>query len=162
MSQLIAPLEAQDRKVLLHRCRHLSYSPLPHLIVGNDENLYRELLSIAELKGSYRKALVGDPNAENWVALAKIALAAGHSHREISHAVTSDGYSWSGGLSTYYQEWVERFAKLREHADSDMQRIADEGLKWSTAQRDIERKSERREEIHGFDLSLKTWTGLLG
>jgi hypothetical protein len=151
MSQLVAPLGKVERRLLLHRCRHLAYSPLPHLLVGKDEDLYRELLDITELKGSYSKALIGDPNEGNWTALAKVALAAGHSHQDISCAVNSGGYSWSGGLSTYYQEWVDRFGKLRLNPDSDIQQIADEGLKWSQAQRNAERRSERREEIHGAD-----------
>ncbi|MEP6670565.1 MAG: hypothetical protein ABJF10_15500 [Chthoniobacter sp.] len=151
ISHLVALLEKEERKALLHRCTHLAYSPLPHLLVGNDEDLYRELLNIAELKRFYRNALIGDPNAGNWIALAKIALAAGHSPKDVSYAVNSGGFGWSGGLSNYFQEWVERFEKLRQNADPDIRRIADEGLKWSKAQRETERRSERLQEIHGFD-----------
>jgi hypothetical protein len=83
--------------------------------------------------------------------LAKLALAAGFSHREIAHAVEASSYSWTGGLSSYYQEWVERFERLRQHPDGDIQKIAEEGLKSFAALRDREKKVERKEEIEGWD-----------
>ena len=148
---LVGRLEKEEKRKLLHRCKHLVYSPLPRLLVGSDRDLYRELLSIAELKDFHLAALSGDPNEANWAELAKLALVAGFSHRDIAHAVESSSYSWTGGLSTYYQEWVERFERLRQHHDADMQKIADEGLKSFIALRNRERKMERQEEIHGWD-----------
>ena len=151
MSQLIDPLEKEDRRALLQRCKHLCHSDLPILLVGRDEDLYREFLGIPEYRQCYFKALIGDPTSGNWVALAKIALSAGYSHTEIAYAVNQGGYSWTGGLSSYFQQWVERFERLRQNPDPDIQRIADEGLKWSTAHRDAERRKEKREEIYGWD-----------
>lgn len=148
---LVAPLEKEEKRKLLHRCKHLVYSPLPRLLVGSDRELYQELLSIPELKDFHMAPLSGDPNEANWIDLAKLALAAGFSHRNVSHAVESSSFSWTGGLSTYYQEWIERFERLRQHQDVDMQKIAEEGLKSFVALRDRERKIERQEEIHGWD-----------
>ena len=51
----------------------------------------------------------------------------------------------------YYQEWVDRFKKLREHPDPDIQRIADEGIQWSSAGRDAQLKAEKKEVIYGWD-----------
>ena len=148
---LVARLEKEEKRKLLRRCTHLVYSPLPRLLVGSDQDLYRELLSIAELRNFHLAVLSGDPNEANWVDLAKLALAAGFSHRDVAHAVESSSFSWTGGLSTYYQEWVERFERLRQHNDADIQKIADEGLKSFIALRNQERKIEHQEEVHGWD-----------
>ncbi len=147
----VGQLEKEEKRKLLHRCKHLVYSPLPRLLVGSDEDLYRELLSIPELKSFHMDPLSGDPNQGNWVNLAKLALAVGFSHRNIAHAVESSSFGWTGGLSSYYQEWVKRFERLRQHQDPDMQVIAEEGLKSFIALRDRERKMERLQEIHGWD-----------
>ncbi len=141
----------REKRKLLHRCKHLVYSSLPAILVGADADLYRELLGIPELKHFHVAPLSGDPNEGNWVALAKLALAAGFSHRDVAHAVESSSFSWTGGLSTYYQGWVERFERLRKHQDPDVQKIANEGLKSFIALRDLERKAERLEEIEGMD-----------
>jgi hypothetical protein len=148
---LVAPLDKNEKRALLHRCKHLVYSPLPYLLVGSDEEMYRELLGIAELKHFHLAPLAGDPNEGNWTVLAKLALAAGYSHQSLSHAVQASSYSWTGGLSTYYQQWVDCFERLRHHIDPDIQRIAEDGYKWSTALRDRERKSEKHEEVLGWD-----------
>ena len=99
LCRLVNPLSKEERRKLLHRIKHHTYSSLPRLLVGRDPELFQEMLGIPELKGAYSGVLVGDPNASNWTALAKIALASGHSHQQISHTVHSDGYSWSGRLS---------------------------------------------------------------
>ena len=114
LAQLAEPLSKDQRRELLLRIKRHAHSALPQVLVDHDAELYREMLSIPEFARLYAKALVGEPNAENWTSLAKIALAAGHPHRDISRAVDSDGYSWSGRLSAYYQEWIDRFQRLRQ------------------------------------------------
>lgn len=151
LPHLVARLGKEDRRALLRRCTEMAYTELPVLLVENDEDLYRELLDIPELKHCHLMVLSGDPNDGNWTALAKAALTAGYPHRTIAHAVESRGFSWTGGLSTYYQQLVERFQRLRQNPDTDIQKIADEGLKWATLQRDRERTTEKREEIYGWD-----------
>jgi len=150
-ARLVDPLSKEKRRELLHRIKRHTYSPLPRLLVDRDPELFAEMLAILELKGLYSRILVGDPNAGNWAELAKIALTNGMTHRKLSHAVDSDGYSWSGRLSNYYQEWVDRFTILRKNPDSDIQRIADEGIKWSSIARDEQLKSEKKEAIYGWD-----------
>lgn len=151
LNSIIGPLSKDERRTLLQRCKHLVYSSLPEILVGRDNDLYREMLAIPELKSSFSKPLVGNPNDEDWAPRAKIALSAGFTHQDIAYAVNSSGYSWSGNVSTYYQQWVDRFILLRGNIDPDIQKIAEEGLKWSTSERDSHLKSEKREEIHGWD-----------
>lgn len=150
-AQLVAPLSKEERRELLHRIKRHTHSPLPRLLVDRDPELFAEMLAVPELKGLYSRILVGDPNAGNWAELAKIALSYGVTHRELSYAVNCDGYSWSGRLSNYYQEWVDRFITLRKNHDSDIQRIADEGIKWSSSARDEQLKIEKKEAIYGWN-----------
>ena len=150
-TRLVAPLSKEKRRELLHLIKRHTYSLLPRLLVNRDPELFAEMLAVSELKGLYSQILVGDPNAGNWVELAKIALATGLTHRELSLAVDSDGYSWGGRLSNYYQEWVDRFTTLHKNPDLEIQRIADEGIKWSSAARDERLKSEKKEAIYGWD-----------
>lgn len=147
----VANLGKEDRRKLLHRSKHLVYSPLPALLVSGDEDLYRELLGIAELADFHLSPLEGDPNNPNWIRLAKLALGAGHSHKAVARATEPSSFGWTGGLSAYYQEWVERFELLRQSTDRDAQQIAEEALKSFIRRRDREKKQEQLEEILGID-----------
>jgi hypothetical protein len=49
----------------------------------------------------------------------------------------------------YYQQWVDRFEKLKISDDPDLQQIGEEGLKWAIPNRDACRRSERKEQIFG-------------
>jgi len=150
ISVIISPLDKKERLAILHRSKHLSHSALPEVVVAQDPDLYRELLKIPQLKCFYLLPLDGNPNEGNWTELAKIAIAEGISCAEIAHAVQCKGFSWSGKLSLYYQEWIDRFELLNKTKDSDLQQVAQEGLKWSRTCYDIELKRERSEEFHGL------------
>jgi hypothetical protein len=151
LNQLVAPLSKGERHASLKKCKNLSYSVLPGMLVGRDAELYQQLLDMPELKRFHLDPLCGDPNENGWDALAKLALAAGYEPKTLSHSVDSRGFSWTGHLSTYYQQWVQSFTQLSAHADSEIQQIAAEGLKWARAARDLERRRERIESIEGWD-----------
>jgi hypothetical protein len=148
---LVSGLDKESRRELLRNCRSLSYSSLPGLIVGHDADLYTDLLAMPELKQFHLDPLIGDPNHEDWVGLAKLALAAGYSPKDLAFAVNAGGFSWTGHLSNYYDKWVQSFQQLSQREDRDLKAIAVEGLNWATAARDGERKTEKMEEIEGWD-----------
>jgi hypothetical protein len=149
--QLVPGLDKKERRELLKECKHLSYSPLPSLLVGRDPALYQELLEIPELKHFHLDPLCGDPSDPSWPALAKVALAAGHSPKTLASSVNSHGFSWSGHLSNYYQQWVQSFTKLSSDDDAQLKEIAVEGLKWATASCDFYRAQEKLEAVEGSD-----------
>jgi hypothetical protein len=151
LSQLVAGLKEEERRALLKKCKGVSYSSLPGLLVGRDAELYKELLAIPELKHFHLDPLCGDPNRPGWAALAKVALAAGYSPKDLAFSVNSHGFSWTGHLSNYYEQWVQRFAELSSQDDVEVKEIAAEGLKWATAARDFEREKEKIEAIEGWD-----------
>ena len=151
LAQLVAGLDKQARRELLQQCNKLSYSSLPTLLIARDADLYKQLLEIPELKHFHLDPLCGDPNDPSWVGLAKVALAAGYSPKQLAFSVRSHGFSWTGHLSNYYEQWVQSFTQLSSHRDMEIKEIAAEGLKWATARRDAERGREKIEAVEGWD-----------
>jgi hypothetical protein len=151
LHQLVTALDREERRALLKKCKNLSYSPLPSLLIGRDVELYTELLGIPELKYFHLDPLCGDPNDPGWTTLAKVALTAGYSAKTLSFSVNSHGFSWSGHLSNYYEQWVQSFSRLLQQDDPEVEEIAAEGLKWATAAQDFERQREKVEAIDGWD-----------
>jgi hypothetical protein len=151
LSQLVAGLDKQERRELLEQCKRLSHSLLPTLLVARDAEVYKKLLEIPELKHFHLDPLCGDPNDSSWAALAKVALAAGYSPKELAFSVNSHGFSWTGHLSNYYKQWVQSFTQLSSQGDKELKEVAAEGLKWATSARDIERAREKMEAIEEWD-----------
>ncbi|HEV2435806.1 MAG TPA: hypothetical protein VG077_07395 [Verrucomicrobiae bacterium] len=75
----------------------------------------------------------------------------GYKYHDLVNAVDGDGFSWSGDMSNYYQQWVDRFEKLKNTGDPDLQQIGEIGLKRAISQRDACLHSEQRERIIGWD-----------
>jgi hypothetical protein len=148
-SELVQHLSKEERREMLSKCKGLIHSDLPRQLVGSDLDLFKELLATKELEQFHLDLLAGDPTSELWATRAKLALQSGYSHADIAVAVQAGGYSWEGDLSGYFQQWIDRFEKLQRSGDPDLQRIAVEGLKWATPQRDALLRSEKKEAIDG-------------
>jgi len=149
-SELVQHLSKDERRTMLSKCKGLIHSDLPRQLVGDDLDLFKELLATKELKQFHLDFLVGDPTNAAWAVRAKLALSAGYSHTDIAIATQGGSFSWEGGLSGYYQMWVDRFEVLKNSGDADLKRIAEEGLKRAVSQRDVHRRSEKKEEIDGW------------
>jgi len=149
LHELVDCLTYEQRKILLPFCKGLFHSDLPAILVGGDLSLYTYLLANAELQRYHLNLLAGDPTSVNWGTFAKAALQKGYKHAEVMYATQGDGFSWSGEMSGYYQQWVDRFEKLKKSDDPDMQQIGDEGLKWAIPNRDACRRGEKKEQIFG-------------
>jgi hypothetical protein len=149
LHELVNCLTYEQRKILLPLCKDLFHSDLPAILVGGDLSLYSYLLANDQLHRYHLKLLAGDPTSPNWAAFAKAALKKGHRHAEVMYATQGDGYSWSGEMSGYYQQWVDRFEKLQKSDDPDLQQIGNEGLRWAIPHRDACRRAERKEQIFG-------------
>ena len=147
-SDLTSRLNRDERKTLLPLCKNLFYSDIPGLLVGSDLELYKEVLANNELEHLQLRFLAGDPTTNRWAAFAKAALQYGYKHRDL---VNAGGFSWSGDMSNYYQQWVDRFEKLKNTCDPDLQQIGEMGLKRAISQRDACRSREKRERIIGED-----------
>jgi len=50
-----------------------------------------------------------------------------------------------------WQEWINRFTYLQKDGDSRIQKIGDEGIKFSETHRQQALKEEKFEEVYGLD-----------
>jgi hypothetical protein len=150
LHELVDNLDYEQRKILLPLCKDLFHSDMPAILVGGDLNLYNDVLADDGLQRYHLNLLAGDPTTANWASFAKAALKKGYKHSQVMFATQGDGYSWSGDLSGYYQQWADRFEKLKNSGDSDLQRIGDEGFKWAILNRDACRRNEKREQVFGL------------
>lgn len=125
------------------------------LLIGNNIEIYRSLLSLERLKRFHLAPLIWD-DSESWIDKARTALESGYIPQEIVEAahgfynVQFGVVTWSGPESQYRQEWIDRFGKLCSHPDSKIREIGAIGQK--RAQEDFQKaiKRERSEEIYGY------------
>jgi hypothetical protein len=149
LHELVNCLTYEQRKILLPLCKDLFHSDVPAILVGGELSLYNYLLANDQLQRYHLNLLAGDPTSPNWATFAKAALKNGYKHAEVMSATQGDGYSWSGEMSGYYQQWVDRFEKLKKSDDLDLQQIGNEGLRWAIPNRDAYRRAEKKEQIFG-------------
>ncbi len=149
LSNLVQHLTREQRRDLLPKCSVLSHSALPDLLVGSDIELFKDMLAMKELQHFHLGSLQGDPTDPEWIRRAKLALEADYSHEALASETRGGGYSWSGNLSDMYQQWVDRFEKLKVTGDPDLVRIAGAGLGWAIPARDRQLQAERKEAIFG-------------
>jgi len=148
LGHLVSGLTIDHRRELLDRCDHLSSSRLPEKLVGRDGDLFQILLAKPEMRSGYVKVLSGDPLADGWSELARIALAAGITPAEISRATTyavDRNVTWEDDSDTYWKDWFETFETLSNHDDPDIAKIGDEGMKWTKEMAEQPRDSFSRE-----------------
>lgn len=117
-------------------------------LVGNDLELYRELLNNVRLKHFHLDPLHG-MKAPKWRDMALAALDAGYSPELVADAVHGGSTSWSGPESGYWQEWVDRFLLLEKSDDDRMKQVADFGVRNAQRRRDVALVHERHEAIYG-------------
>ncbi len=128
---------------------------LVRIIVGDDIDLYRSLLNNKALSPLHLEPLFGNPDNEIWITKAKEALTNDYPPEEIALASIYGAYShaisWSGHESNMWQEWTNRFSSLQKDCDTRIQKIGDEGIKFSETHRQQALKEEKFEEVYGLD-----------
>lgn len=128
---------------------------LVRIIVGDDIDLYRALLNNKALSTLHLEPLFGNPDNEIWITKAKEALTNGYPPEEIAlasiYGTYSHAISWTGHESNMWQEWNNRFSSLQKDCDTRIQKIGDEGIKFSKARRQKALEEEKFEEIYGLD-----------
>lgn len=122
-------------------------------LVGDNLELYRQLLEMQHLRRFHLTPLAGHPEGA-WIAKARLALEAGHSPDEIALAAVwanPEGFSIGGSEAAVWSEWLERFERLCEHHESDVRAIGEAGKAQVSALRDRALEQERKEAIYGID-----------
>ena len=145
-------LSVEDRRSLLKTLSPFSHDYLIVApLVGDDIDLYEELLANKTLKHLHLNPLYGKPT-HAWVLRVMAALSAGYSAKEIAHATRWGDMkvtSWSGKESDMWDEWMKNFEPYLLHAEEgirEVSRICVENAKYS---RDRALQEELKEAVFG-------------
>lgn len=117
-------------------------------LVGDDRDLYREMLSNPRLKPYHLVPLQG-MSAVSWRVFAISALDAGYSPADIAQSVHGGMSSWSGPASARWQNWIDRFRLLSDADDERMRQVATVGIHHAEQNRDAALIQERNEAVFG-------------
>jgi len=120
-------------------------------LVGADVSVYEQFLAEQGKERLHTVALEGDPDEPLWVEMARAALDAGYSPRDVASASFSGMRSWSGNESDMWSELAKKFESLSTHGDERVQTVAQLGQTMAKEQQDNALARERHEAIYGFE-----------
>lgn len=147
----IRPLNGEQRRQLLGEIPEDLFPPeTVQLLIGDDLELFKELLSNERLKGLRLAPLIGHPNPGGWAAKADLALAAGYAPGDIALAALGRGWSWSGSEAAMWNDWVSRFQLLRDHVNPQVREVGAAGIVICSERSDRAAEREREEDIRGI------------
>lgn len=139
------------KKVLRKIPGSLYYHDLLFSLVGDEIDIYEELLNNIELKDFHLTPLARHPEGV-WLEFAILALDAGYTSEQVAGAVY--GYPinatfWSGSEAKMWGDWVDRFDKLCKDEDERIKKLGEVGR--AQAQISYQRAfaREKNEEIYG-------------
>ena len=137
------------RKILQQLPVDSTSSELVNNIIGDDLDLYRELLSNEILSPLHLLPLIGRPQGV-WIEKAKLALDAGYGPEEISNTACHVSKIWWGNESAMWDEESEPFNQLLSHDDDRIQKIGELCIAYFEASRENALIRERREAVYGI------------
>ena len=117
-------------------------------IVGQDPDVFVEVLTNSELLPYARYALVG-PYSEKWRALAILALEHGVSDEEIVSGFFSAPLSWVGSESAHWKQWIVQVEEMQADLDFRIVKIGDRLRKIIEGSIQQAEVKEHRESIYG-------------
>ena len=127
-----------------------SFDDIVQVVVGEDLNLYRELLDFPQLTKYHLAPLAGIPN-QSWAMKAIIALNASYSVNAVIEATILNGGLWRGSESEMWARWRRRFEALNENEDADPRifDLARQGAKLTSEREEQAQKRDRYRAVHG-------------
>ena len=129
-----------------------SYVDLVQKLIGNNTELYQQLLHNSSLKMFHLVPLIWQIQ-EVWVEKAKLALEAGYSPKDIAKAAYGFPFRsvfWTGKESIVRKEWVERFESLCSHNDERIRNIGIIGKNEAEEELLDALRREHEEDVFGF------------
>jgi hypothetical protein len=127
-----------------------SFDEIVQVLVGEDLNLYRELLDSPQLT-EYHLAPLATMLDQPWAMKAILALNAGYSVNAVIEATILNGGLWSGSESEMWAGWRRRFEALNENEETDS-RISDlarQGAKLTSEREEQAQNRDRYRAVHG-------------
>ena len=127
-----------------------SFDDIVQVVVGEDLNLYRELLDFPQLTKYHLAPLAGILN-QSWAMKAIIALNASYSVNAVIEATILNGGLWRGSESEMWARWRRRFEALNENEDADPRifDLARQGAKLTSEREEQAQKRDRYRAVHG-------------
>lgn len=148
--KVIPNLNIQQRRKVLGMVRaDFGATNLVAHLVGDDLELYRELLDSKELVHHHLSPLAGVLD-EDWRTRARLASDAGYSADEIVHATLGQRWSWSGPESGMWAQRRLAFEPLLDDADSRIAQVGERGVAIMGKRQEQAYKREREEAVHGL------------
>lgn len=119
--------------------------------MGDDIEVFKELLANAELADLHLAPLAGEPD-NVWIEKSIAALDAGYSSEDIAGAVHGifRVFTWSGKESDMWQGWINSFSKLLTHNDLRIRQAGQIGIERSEARRQQSLREERDKDVYGY------------
>ena len=153
LAQLAEPLSKDQRRELLLRIKRHAHSALPQVLVDHDAELYREMLASQSLQDCMPRLWSVIQTRKTGRHLPRLpwrqAILIGI-YRVRSTATAIAGAVAS--LPTIRNGSIDSRGYV-SHPDPDIQRTAEEGIRWSSAGRAAHLQGEKKEAIYGLGLT---------
>ena len=140
----------QKIEVLKHLHPHKSHS-FVSLLVGDDLDIYNDLLSNEELKRWHCTPLKGRPSSSKWQEKATLAFQYEIPIREIALAAVGHSWSYEGSEVAFWQKWKNEFDGLYKSENEDLRNVAISGLEFVNDRINHSKSREGHESVYGFD-----------
>ena len=127
-----------------------SFEDIVKVLVGEDLNLYRELLDFPQLTKYHLAPLATMPD-QPWAMKAILALNADYSVNTVIEATILNGGLWSGSESEMWAGWRRRFEALNENEETDSRifDLARQGARVTSEREEQAQKRDRYRAVHG-------------
>ena len=146
----VRALDSAQRARLLDELPPQSSSEsLLRQLVGDSPDLFERLLDRADLRRDQLAPLTGKPPDTEWNRLARLALEAGHSPREIAEESLFPVGVYSPSVE-HYAKWVKAFRRLSESKHAGLREVARHGLQKAERLVEDAQREQRQVELTGF------------
>lgn len=145
----IRSLDASARARLLIELPPRSFSSdLVSHLVGDSPEFFKQLLSRSDLRKQHLAPLAGNPPDDRWIQLARLALEAGHTPKQLTEtSFRSPGFF--GSSVEHYTRWETAFRDLSALDDPAFREVARLGLRQAEKLVQEARAAERRLKLAG-------------
>ena len=150
VAMAVDALDRNERRSILDLLRNETADPrLVARLVGEDEALYAELLSMESLNWEHAAPLMGELNA-GWIRKARVALAQGMDPKAIAGATLMQFGVFSGSHSSVLAERLAELERFAEVQEADIAQILEIAIAHQKATLENQVAAEHHEAVHGL------------
>lgn len=142
-------VHAQRLDLLRSLPKHFYQGGVVGALIGDSEELYREVLRDRTLGDHWRDSLQVRAD-DTWRRRAGIALEEGKTPREVAGASMLRSESWSGPYSEHLQSRIDEYSASLDDPVAGIREVARQAIDWLSKRKDQALVDERREAIEGL------------